>query len=42
MNDKETFGELVQAVEELSRPWKVAFAVTNFIWAWVFLVHTLV
>lgn len=41
MNDKETFGELVRATERLARPWKVAFLITNFLWALVFLVHAL-
>lgn len=42
MNDKEVFGELVRAAEQLARPWKVALAVSNIFWALAFLVHTLV
>lgn len=41
MNDKETFGELVRAVERLSRPWKAAFFVSNILWVLVFLIHAL-
>lgn len=39
MNDKETFGELVRGAERLSRPWKLAFLVTNILWAVAFWVH---
>lgn len=42
MNDKEVFGELVRAVERLTRPWKIALAVSNIFWALAFVVHALV
>lgn len=42
MNDKEVFGELVRAVEQLARPWKIALLVSNVFWALAFIVHALI
>lgn len=39
MNDRETFGELIRAAERLARPWKLALALSNILWALAFLVH---
>lgn len=40
MNDKETFCELVRCAERLSRPWKLAFVISNALWVTVLLVLT--
>lgn len=42
MNDKEVFGELVRAAEQIARPWKIALVISNLFWAFSFLVHALI
>ena len=44
MDDKEkikSFGDMVQATEQLTKPWRVALIVTNILWALVFLAFIL-
>lgn len=39
MDDKEkiqSFGDMVEATERLTKPWRIALLVTNFLWALVF------
>lgn len=39
MEDKEkiqSFGDMVQATEKLTKPWRIALIVTNVLWALVF------
>ncbi|NCE63749.1 hypothetical protein D1159_03940 [Pseudoflavonifractor sp. 524-17] len=32
----QSFGDMVNAAERLTKPWRVALLVTNFLWALVF------
>lgn len=44
MTDKEkiqSFGDMVQATEKLTRPWRLALLITNILWALVFLAFIL-
>ena len=39
MDDKEkiqSFGDMVEATERLTKPWRIALLVTNLLWALVF------
>lgn len=39
MDDKEkiqSFGDMVEATERLTKPWRIALIVTNVLWALVF------
>lgn len=39
MDDKEkieSFGDMVQATERLTKPWRIALLATNLLWALVF------
>lgn len=44
MDDKEkiqNFGDMVEATEKLTKPWRWALVITNFLWAVVFLAFIL-
>lgn len=44
MTDKEkieNFGDMVQATEKLTKPWRLALVITNVLWALVFLAFIL-
>ena len=44
MDDKEkiqSFGDMVQATEKLTKPWRWALIITNILWALVFLAFIL-
>lgn len=44
MNDTEkiqSFGDMVNATEKLTKPWRWALIITNFLWAVVFLAFIL-
>ena len=44
MDDKEkiqSFGDMIQATEKLTKPWRYALIITNFLWAAVFLAFIL-
>lgn len=44
MTDKEkieSFGDMVEATERLTKPWKMALIITNALWAIVFLAFIL-
>lgn len=44
MSDKEkiqSFGDMVEATEKLTKPWRIAMLVTNLLWAIVFLAFIL-
>lgn len=44
MTDKEkiqSFGDMVQATEKLTRPWRLALLIANILWALVFLAFIL-
>ena len=44
MDDKEkiqSFGDMVDATEKLTKPWRLALIITNFLWALVFLAFIL-
>ena len=44
MNDTEkiqSFGDMVEATEKLTKPWRCALIITNFLWALVFLAFIL-
>ncbi len=44
MTDKEkiqSFGDMVQATEKLTRSWRLALLITNILWALVFLAFIL-
>lgn len=44
MDDKEkiqSFGDMVDATEKLTKPWRIALFITNILWALVFLAFIL-
>lgn len=44
MSDNEkiqSFGDMVEATEKLTKPWRIAMLVTNLLWAIVFLAFIL-